>query len=252
MAGRLAGRRILITGAAAGIGLAIARLFAEEGARVALVDRDAGGLDAACRALGDAAVAATADVSDGEAVRGAVAAAADGLGGLDGIVNSAGIAPARPLAELGEDEFARILQVNLHGPFRVAQAALPHLRAAGGGTIVSIASTLGLRPVPGRGAYSISKAGLIMLGKALALELAADGVRVNTICPGRIELPAMEAEATTSEAREARMRAMGQNVAMKRLGFAAEVARTALFLTSDESSLATGSTLVIDGGAAFH
>jgi NAD(P)-dependent dehydrogenase (short-subunit alcohol dehydrogenase family) len=187
---RLGGRRVLVTGAASGIGLAIARLFRKEGAGVAMLDRDGDGLR---KAQVEGAVTLTCDVAEERQVRAAGAEAAGALGGLDGVVNSAGIDLMRPFEQMTAAEWARILAVDLTGPMLVCHAALPALRQAGRGTIVNIASGAALRPLEQRTAYCAAKAGLVMFGKTLAVDLAAYHIRVNAICPGIIDTPLFRA-----------------------------------------------------------
>ena len=174
MAGRFGDKRALVTGAAGGIGRAVVDLLTEEGAHVVGVD------------LREAAGVRSCDVSDTDSVTAAVGAAAEELGGLDVLVNVAGIDQFRRFEDLDLATWQRHLGVNLTGPMLMSQAALPHLRASRG-NIVTIASVAGLRAQPYQAAYCASKGGVIMLMKSLALELWADGVRANTVCPGGVE-----------------------------------------------------------------
>jgi len=183
---RLRGRRVLVTGAASGIGLATARLFRGEGAGVAMLDRDEAAL---AKASVDGAVPLRCDVADEGQVRAAVAEAASALGGLDGVVNSAGIDLMRPFEQMTAAEWAAVMAVGLTGPMLVCHAALPAMKQAGRGTIVNIASGAALRPLEQRTAYCAAKAGLVMFGKTLAVDLAAYRIRVNAICPGIIDTP---------------------------------------------------------------
>jgi NAD(P)-dependent dehydrogenase (short-subunit alcohol dehydrogenase family) len=248
--GRLAGRRILVTGAAGGIGLATARLFAAHGAQVACVDRDADLLHKECGPL--SAIRLPIDVSDPVAVRTSVESAAAAMGGLDGLVNAAGISLKKPFGETSLDEWRRVIAVNLDGPFNICSSALPFMRAAGGGTIVNIASGAGLRPLPEFSAYCASKGGLVLFSKALAIDLAADGVRVNAICPGIVRTPMVERRLAVSPDREAAIETFLRGRVMRRFGTAEEIADAALFLTTMESSFITGTALSVDGGATFH
>jgi NAD(P)-dependent dehydrogenase (short-subunit alcohol dehydrogenase family) len=249
---RLQGRRLLVTGAASGIGLAIARFFAREGARVALMDRDAERLGVVADSVGPDAVAVTADVTDAAQVLISVTSAVERLGGLDGVVNSAGIDLVRPFGETTAADWVRVFAVNVNGPVAVCQAALPALRAAGGGTIVNIASAAALRPLERRTAYCASKAALVMFGKTLAIDLAGDNIRVNAICPGIIDTPLFHRSYEQApDPEEERQRILDRYV-IKRVGLPEEIATAALFLTSAESSYMTGSVMAVDGGRSFH
>lgn len=250
---RLAGRRILITGSASGIGEAIAQRFVAEGARVGMLDRNASLLAEAARPLGEAATSAVVDVADETAVRRAVDAVASTLGGLDGVVNAAGIDLLKPFGEMASAEWSAVLTVNLNGPFHICRAALAHLRAAGpGGTIVNIASGAGLRPLEHRTAYCASKAGLVMFTKALAMDLSADAIRANVICPGIIDTPLFRTSFATAPDPEAELARIIDRYVIKRAGAPDDIAAAALFLSSSESSYVTGSALAVDGGRTFH
>jgi NAD(P)-dependent dehydrogenase (short-subunit alcohol dehydrogenase family) len=186
---RLRDRRVLVTGAASGIGLAVARVFTREGARVAMLDRDEARLS---KAGVDGAVPLVCDVGDERGVRRSVADAASALGGLDGVVNCAGIDLMRPFEKMTTEEWTRVLTIDLTGPMLVCHAAVPLMRRAGRGTIVNVASGAGLRPLEHRTAYCTAKAGLVMFGKTLAMDLAPYGIRVNAICPGIIDTPMLQ------------------------------------------------------------
>ena len=238
-----------MTGAASGIGLAIARLFRREGAGVAMLDRDEAGMK---NAQIDGAAAIVCDVADEHSVRDAVGQAARALGGLDGVVNSAGIDLMRPFEEMTAKEWARVLAVDLTGPMLVCHAALPAMKQAGRGTIVNIASGAGLRPLEQRTAYCAAKAGLIMFGKTLAMDLARDNIRVNAICPGIIDTPLFRASWANSPDPEAELTRILDRYLIKRAGQPDEIAQAALYLTSDDSSFVTGAALAVDGGRTFH
>lgn len=242
---RLIGRRIVITGGASGIGHATATLFAEEGARLALLDLPGRNLSAIASQLG--ALAVEADVTDSAAVGCAVDEAARALDGLDGLVNAAGIAGGEPLAETSLSRWLRILEVNLTGPMLVTKAALPHLRASAEATIVNVASGIGLRPIAGQGAYAASKAGLLAWSKVLAQELAPR-IRVNATCPGSTDTPLMRANVPAGMSIEQ----LTSNYVLRRQGTVLEQAHAVLFLTGPESSFVTGVSLAVDGGRTFH
>jgi len=246
MTKRLTGRRILVTGAASGMGRAIAELFDAEGAKLALVDRSAEALAVVAEPL--EALALAIDVSSETEVADAVARAAAALGGLDGIVNAAGIYKAIPFGDLTTADWRRYLDVNLTGPFLICSAALPHLRAAGGGTIVNIGSIGAMQPTPGQAAYAASKGGLSSFTKALAAELGKDGIRANLIAPGMIHSGITHA-LYTPEAAEA---VAATRTALPRMGQPEEIATAALFLTSEDSSYVNGTTVTVDGGRAYH
>lgn len=244
--GELAGRRILITGAASGIGLATAQLFSRQGGRLALLDRDAEGLAALAGSLG--ASAHLADIADPLAATGAVGEAAKALGGLDGLVHCAGIADRHRLEDLPLDEWQRLLAVNLTGTFALCQAAIAPLRAAGAGaTIAAVASASGLLPSTAGGAYGATKAGVAMLLKYLAIELAPV-VRVNTVAPGMVDTP-MSMGGADPEARHAHA---ARTYALQRSARPEEIAEALLFLTSSRSSYMTGACLAVDGGRSYH
>lgn len=239
---RLSDRRILVTGAASGIGRAIGERFAAEGAKVALLDRlpIAGGIAIQC------------DLLDAGAIAPAVAQAAERMGGLDGVVNCAGADLMRPLEEMTPDEWQRIIGVNLTAPMLVCRAALPAMKAAGRGTIVAVASGAALRPLPNRTAYCAAKAGVVMFCKSLSIELSASNIRVNAICPGIIDTPMWRASWEGAQDPEAERAMILDRYVIKRVGQPREVADAALFLTSDESSYMTGTAIAVDGGRTFH
>lgn len=244
MANRLSGRRILITGAASGMGRAIAQLFAAEGAALALLDRNADGVAAVAAELG--ATAYGCDVSARAESFEIVARAGEALGGLDGVVNGAGILDITPFADLDPASWDRMLAVNLTGPFNIIRAALPMLQAAERATIVNIASVSALMPMPGTTGYSASKAGALMLTKCLGMDLGPN-IRANAICPGVIQT---EMTRYIWENPEHTARA-ADRVALKRLGLTDDVARATLFFTTEDSGFTTGAMLPVDGGFAW-
>jgi len=248
MAGRLAGRKILITGGASGIGRSTVALFAAEGARVAVLDRDAAAARSVAEGVGGVAV--PVDLADAAAVERAVADAAGALGGLDGVVNAAGIFHGEGLADTSAELFARTLTVNLTGTFLVVKAAAPFLQRNERASIVNIGSGVGLTPTgPGSTAYVASKAGVIGLTKVLAFELAPK-VRVNVICPGAVETPMTAGFLRGADG--AVDPAIAGRYALKRAAAPEEIAAAILFLTTHEASFVTGVALAVDGGRTFH
>lgn len=238
-AGRLQQRRILITGAASGIGRRTALLFATEGAALTLLDRNAEGLAELARETRGHAVAA--DVTDEASVAQAVKQGAAAMGGIDGVVNAAGIVIRGPVLEVGVAEWRRVIEVNLTGIYIVVRCCLPWLAKATGATIVNIASGQGL--LPNRAemtAYAASKGGVVTLTRALAAELAP-AIRVNSICPGMVDTP-MTADGPRDVT----------PYALRRIADPLEIAHAILFLTGTESSFVTGAALAIDGGRTFH
>jgi NAD(P)-dependent dehydrogenase (short-subunit alcohol dehydrogenase family) len=238
---RLAGRKIIITGGASGIGRATARLFRREGAAVAILDRS----DNAAKIVADeiGAVAITCDVSDPASITSAVNKAAEAMGGLDGVVNAAGILAETGIADTTAEVFSRTVAVNLTGTFLVIQKA-------GKGTIVNIASGVGLMPTgPGSVAYVASKGGVVALTKSVAMELSPN-IRVNSVCPGAVET-AMTAGHIRTAAGDPNP-AITARYALGRHAQPEELAAAILFLTSDESSFMTGIALPVDGGRTFH
>jgi NAD(P)-dependent dehydrogenase (short-subunit alcohol dehydrogenase family) len=242
MAGRLKGRHIVITGAAAGIGQAIAALFAAEGAQLALLDRDYDKL------AGGPGHPIQVDVADERSVADAVDAAAKALTRIDGLVNAAGIFPISPLAETSLEQWQRTIEVNLTGPFLMCRAALPHMRACDAATIVNLGSASAIVPFAGLGAYAASKGGLATFTKVLAAELAPK-IRANVLCPGMTRTRMVSDWYPDQYALTERAQAL---YPLQRIAEPSEIAAAALFLTSQESSFITGTTLTVDGGRTFH
>jgi NAD(P)-dependent dehydrogenase (short-subunit alcohol dehydrogenase family) len=245
-------QRFLVSGAASGIGLAVARIALQRGARVCLLDRDRASLEAAARSLGEDAWPVVCDVADPAAVNAAVEEGARWLGGIDAVVNSAGVDSLTPLERLSDAEWSRTLAINLTGPMLICRAALPHLRSAGGGTIVNVSSAAGLSPLPNRTAYCAAKAGVIMFGKALAIEAAPDGIRVNAVCPGAVDTPLFRSSYEHEDDPERELEAIRQRYAMRRIAAPEELAEAILYLSGPGSSYITGTALAVDGGRSFH
>jgi 3-oxoacyl-[acyl-carrier protein] reductase len=239
MAGRFAGKVLFATGAGSGLGEATARRFAAEGGRVAAVDLDGDRATAVASEL-DAAVGIVCDVADERSVRDAVDEARTQLGRIDCVLNCAGHVKFTPLEELSLDEWNRLLAVHLTGTFLVCRTTLPHLREAGGGSIVNIASIAALLARPHLAAYAAAKGGIISFSRQLALDAAADNVRVNVIAPGSVRTPMTAGVYGEDEAPYS---------IQARLAEPEEIAAAACFLLSDESSFFTAAMLVADGGA---
>jgi NAD(P)-dependent dehydrogenase (short-subunit alcohol dehydrogenase family) len=239
---RLAGRKIVITGGASGIGRATCALFVQEGAVVTVLDREAA-------RVGDVRAIAT-DVSDAASVMQAMQEAAQAMSGLDGLVNAAGVFINKNLMETDAVTWNTTIAVNLTGTFLCVQAAVPLLRQAGQATIVNIASGVGLLPTGGGStAYVASKGGVIAMTRALAAELAP-AIRVNAVCPGAVETPMTDG--TLRDATGAVIPAIVNRYALGRPGSPEEIAAAILFLTSHESSFVTGINMAVDGGRTFH
>jgi NAD(P)-dependent dehydrogenase (short-subunit alcohol dehydrogenase family) len=244
---RFEGRAVLVTGGGAGIGRAACLLFAREGARVAVVDRDAAAARETAELCGGAAALA-ADVAVPSEVDAAAAAVERGLGRVDVLFNCAGVELSRTAHETTPEEWDRVFAVNLRGMFLVCRAVLPGMISRGSGAIVNVSSISGLLGWPASAAYCASKGGVIQLTRQMAVDYAPHGVRVNCICPGTTETPmigrlfALEPDPAAARARVAGMHPLG------RFARPQEIAEAALFLASDEASFITGAALPVDGG----
>jgi len=252
MAGVLQGKSALVTGGASGIGRAVCLRFAQEGARVAVADLDREGAEATARAIqeqGGTALALQADVSRSEDVRDMVRRTVEAFGRLDVLVNNAGIAgPSASILDLTEEDWDRVLGVNLKGVWLGIKYGAPEMARTGGGTIVNTASIAGMVFFPRATAYSASKAGVIMLTRTAAVELGRYNIRVNCVCPGVVETPMVQRGlAMAKDPQSARQRWVESHV-LGRFAQPEEIAEAILWLASDASSFVTGHALVIDGG----
>jgi dihydroanticapsin dehydrogenase len=244
-------RRAVVTGAASGIGRATALALARAGARVVIGDLNETEGEATAGAVrdrgGDATFAAV-DVSDAERMRAFLETAAGTLGGLDVIVNNAGLQRSGRVTDLAESDWDALMAVNPRSCFLGAKYGVPHLRASGGGAIVNMASLAGLKGGPGQTAYAASKGAIIAFSKALAAELGPDGIRVNAICPGWVDTPFNEPPIDFMGGVERQAEMVRATVPLGRQGNVDEIADAIVFLASDAASYMTGHALVVDGG----
>jgi NAD(P)-dependent dehydrogenase (short-subunit alcohol dehydrogenase family) len=252
--GRLAGRSVLVTGAASGMGRSTTTRLVEEGAQVAAVDLNEAGLEETVKLAHDLAkngdretVACTADVSQEDDVVAAVAAAVEAFGGLSGVVTCAGIfhpGDLKPAADVTLDDFLHVLGVNLAGTFLAIKYALPHL-VEDGGSIVTIASTAALRGHGFGSGYTASKGGVDALTRLVATQYGRQGVRANCICPGGIDTPMTAGRFLTPDAEEN----FRKRVPVGRVGQPEEIASVAAFLLSDDAAYLSGQTIAVDGAS---
>jgi meso-butanediol dehydrogenase/(S,S)-butanediol dehydrogenase/diacetyl reductase len=254
---RLHGKVALITGAGMGIGAAIARRFADEGAKVCLTGRRQELLEEVAASLPAAsAVTCSGDVSKDEDVERMVKATLAFGGKLNVLVNNAGIHPPGSIIDIDTPAWRQTLEVNLTGPFLLMKASIPHMVQAGGGSIINIASLAGLRCLPGMPAYCSSKAGLIMLTQQAALEYGPSKVRCNVVCPGGVRTDTVDNTIGELAKKLGTDKAgvyvhLSSNVPLRRVAVPHEISGLCSYLASDDSSFMTGSVIVIDGGAAI-
>jgi NAD(P)-dependent dehydrogenase (short-subunit alcohol dehydrogenase family) len=252
---RLKGRTAIVTGAGHGIGRATVELFAEEGARVVLVERD---LDAAQEvagalvAAGHEAIVSHTDVSKSDEVAAAVSMTVERFGTVDVLVNNAGVELKRPVEDITEEEWDRVLSINLKGTFLMSRLVVPIMKAKRSGTIVNNSSVGNFIAAPNSTAYGATKAGMMALTRGMALELAPFNVRVNAVCPGVIDTPMNQRNLMRADDPEAMRRSWYEITPLGRLGTPRDVALSILFLAGDESSFITGTPLIIDGGRMAH
>jgi 3-oxoacyl-[acyl-carrier protein] reductase len=244
---RLEGKAAFVTGAAQGFGQAIAETFAREGARVALADLQKDKADAVVKAIGGGALSLRCDVANASEVAAAAKAAIKAFGRVDILVNNAGTTHRnQPMLDVEEAEFDRVFAVNVKSIYLTARAFVPHFREKGGGVIVNIGSTAGIRPRPGLAWYNATKGAVNLLSKSMAVELAPHQIRVVALAPvaGETPLLALFMGEDTPEKRAA----FRASVPLGRLSTPQDIANAALFLASDEASMITGSVLEVDGG----
>ena len=239
---RLDGRRAIVTGAASGIGAAIAQSLSESGALVFLTDRNAAGLKTVAESLAGPSAQAVDDFMDDDAGERVVAAAVEAFGGVDIVINCAGVLETAPFGEMTATLFDRIMKINVRGAYTVTLAAFPYLSR--GSAVVNIASGNSVLASPGGSAYATSKGALVSMTRGIAADLSPLGIRVNCICPGPIETPLLESALADPD-----INAMIVNaVPAGRVGLASEIAAAATFLASDAASYMYGASINVDGG----
>jgi 3-oxoacyl-[acyl-carrier protein] reductase len=244
---RLDNKVALVTGGASGFGKGIAETFARAGARVAIADINEAAARAAAPAISNSAIALRCDVSQRRDVNATVEATVDAFGGIDILVNNAGMShKRRPMLEVDEAEFDRLMAVNVKSIFLFAQAVVPLMRRKRSGVIINIGSTAGIRPRPGLTWYNASKAAVNLVSKSMAAELAPDGIRVCAVAPVMAETPLLS---TFMGGDSPELRAQFKaTVPLGRFATVDDVANATLFLASDEASFLTGNVLEVDGG----
>jgi NAD(P)-dependent dehydrogenase (short-subunit alcohol dehydrogenase family) len=242
---RLANKTAIITGGSSGIGLAAAKLFVREGARVAVTGRNPDKLAAAIDQLGGKAIALRVDVTDTPALESTVSEAAEKLGGLDIVYANAGIGGASPFGKTSPEDWDKIVNIDLKAVFFTFQAALPHLRE--GSSLIACGSGHEKLGIPGWSAYAASKGGMRSMVRNLASELAPRRIRVNQVTPGIIRTPLWET-VNGAGALDRMESTLAKGIPVGRIGEAEEIAYAVLYLASDESSFTTGTDLVVDGG----
>ena len=252
---RLAGKVALVTGGGTGIGRAIALAFAREGASVAVAGRRLEKLREVIREVeksGGKGLAMECDVTKAKEVERAVRGTTERFGRLNILVNNAGALSATTVEGISEEEWDRLMTVNMKGPFLMSRAVLPEFRKAGGGAIVNIGSVLGLVAVKDRAAYCASKGGVTMLTKAMALDHAHENIRVNCICPSIVETELVKGVFNETEQGQAMRKARIATIPLGRIGRPEDVAELAVFLASEESSWLTGAAIPLDGGLTAY
>jgi NAD(P)-dependent dehydrogenase (short-subunit alcohol dehydrogenase family) len=243
----LRGKSVLVTGGASGIGFAAAQAFAREGARVALLDWNAQTLAEAVAAIGAEAIGIEVDVSNAAQVGAAHAQVIETFGGIDAAFNNAGVGPAfRPVEDVSEEDWDRVIGVNLKGVWLCVRAQVRHMKPRGSGSIVCTTSNVAFAGAPGAVAYVAAKHGIVGIVRTVALELAATGVRINAVAPGAVHTSIGKGRPPSVDPYPDAL--IRQGLPIGRWGQAEEVADAVLWLSSPRASLALGETLVIDGG----
>jgi NAD(P)-dependent dehydrogenase (short-subunit alcohol dehydrogenase family) len=248
MSGRLKGKIGIVTGAGSGIGRACAIALANEGARVALCGRRKDRIEEVAREIGDRAFAVTADVSRTSELNRLLDETVNRFGGLNFLVNNAGILTVGNAEQITEEQWDHLFNVNVRSVWLLSRGALPHMRKAGGGSIINIASTLGIVGARNRAAYASSKGAVILLTKSMAIDHGHENIRVNAICPSFVETELTAAIMAQVADQAAARRERTASHPIGRLGRPEDVAGLAVYLASDESSWTTGAALPVDGG----
>ncbi|WP_380054055.1 SDR family NAD(P)-dependent oxidoreductase [Falsihalocynthiibacter sp. SS001] len=246
--GRLEGKRVVFTGAVANIGRASVKLFLDEGARVVVGDRNEEAGAALVAELGENVKFLPVDLSQEDSINAFVSDAVELLGGLDVVCQNAGLQRAGPTDQFDVADWDAVYTVNIRAQFLVAKHAIPHLKAAGKGSIVNMSSCAGKKGGAGLAAYCSSKGAVVMFTNALALELAADNIRVNAICPGWVDTEFNAAAIDHMGGFDAQAKSIAEGVPMGRQSTPEEIAPLYLYLASDESTYMTGQSILIDGG----
>ena len=245
---RLQGKTAIVTGAASGFGAEIARQYVAEGARVALADINEAGARAVAAPLGAAAIAVRCDVTQRADIDAAIAATQRAFGRVDIAVNNAGWTHRnQPLLDVGEDEFDKVYAINVKSIFHMVRAVVPAMRAQGGGVILNVGSTAGIRPRPGLTWYNSSKGAVNLMSKSLAVELAPDRIRVNVICPVMGATGLLESFMGMADTPENRKKFIA-TIPLGRLSEPRDIARAAVYLGSDDADFITGVEFPVDGG----
>ena len=238
---RFAGRTALVTGAAGGIGAVIARMLRAEGARVAVADRDVSAIEAEARLPGDLLDAAYAD--------GLPRAATDALGGLDIVINNAGVITRGAVTETSDADWSLSVGVNVEAPFRICRAAIPIMAAAGGGAIVNTASCWGLRPGPSHAVYCMTKAAIASLTQCMGMDHARQGIRINAVCPNEVNTPMLRSGfARRGFDPDKAVAELGRTVPLGRIAEPEDIADVVLFLASEQARYICGSLVEVNGG----
>jgi NAD(P)-dependent dehydrogenase (short-subunit alcohol dehydrogenase family) len=244
---RLKNKTALITGGNSGIGLATAKLFVAEGAKVVITGRNKETLDAAARELGHNALALVADATDIAATDAAIKTGAETFGKFDIVFANAGIAGGTPLGSTTLEAFAKVISTNLTGVFFTVQSALPHLND--NASIILNGSVISVLGIPGYSAYGAAKAGVRSMARTMASELSPRGIRVNVVAPGAVRTPIWGAAVATPEAEKAFEQRIALTTPLGRMGETHHISKTVLFLASDDAAHIQGQEIFVDGGA---